>query len=108
MNTVVYPHGITDLEIHVDGPCPLKDSTQKLWLSLGPSGRPRSSAFLVGLSGGNSKPINVYEFRGHRVNNINSILRNGMRLRASGRTFQVILHSFVADAFVRAFLKQVK
>lgn len=99
-NRVESARDIIDLQLHVDGLSPFKDS--------GFTVRSRSSAFLMGLLGDNLKPIDGHKLIGHTITELKFLLRNGIRLRAIGRTLQVILHSLLADAAPRDFPKFVK
>lgn len=64
-----------------------KVSMQQLWPILGRTIGPKSSAFLKGHFGGNSKPMDMHEFMGHTANDLEFLLRKGIFLRTISRTF---------------------
>ncbi|KAA3671059.1 uncharacterized protein DEA37_0004185 [Paragonimus westermani] len=99
---------ILRLQLHIDGLTLFNSSRLQLWPILGRLISPSTPVFVVGLFCGLSKPVNVAEYLNSVIEDLSTLLKDGLLLSTYNRHVQIVLDCVVGDAPARAFFRQVK
>lgn len=99
------PPSVISIDTHFDG-VPITTSTNKqFWPILCRCIDLQKSPFAVGIYYGLKKPEDCSKYLEHYVQEMKSILRNGITF--GGKTYQIKLNAFICDAPAQAFVKGI-